>query len=148
MRDLDPQKLPGRIAGWLEPVLRSVTLIALLASLTPVLAAASLALATEFPAWSIVTDGDRRSDVVSAARPLSQPHAFSCRSPEVFVRDDVATIEAAVPLVLPYVGEGLGEEIVDAGESHRVSILSGQGMMFDRMLVFLTLEDGVWLLVC
>jgi hypothetical protein len=131
-------------------LLRSFGLVLSLVAAMSASAAPSLALATEFPGWSIITGGERRAEVVATAQPLSRPHAFSCRSPEAFVRSDLMTIEAALPFVLPYLGEGLGEEIVDvdADQTLRVSVLSGPGMMFDRMLVFLRLEDGVWLLVC
>ncbi len=129
-------------------ILRSLLFVLGALAFMPALAAPSLALATEFPGWSSVADGVRRAEVVDAARPLSRPHAFSCRSPEVFVRTDVTTIEAAVPLVVPFVGAGIGEEVVDADEAHRLSVLSGQGMMFERMLVWLRFDDGVWLLVC
>lgn len=108
----------------------------------------SLVLATTFPDWTLVTEGERRTEVMAVAQPLSQPHRYGCRTPEVFVRTDVTAIEAAVPLVLPFLRDGLHEEVVDEAEGRRLSVLAGQGMMFDRMLVFLALDDGMWLLVC
>lgn len=129
-------------------LLRSVSIVLVWLALAPAWAGESMALATTFPDWTLVTEGARRAEVIAVARPWSQPFRYGCHTPEVFVRADVAVIEQAVPLVLPFVLAGLHEEVVDEGEGRRLSVLAGEGMMFDRMLVFLALDDGMWLLVC
>lgn len=132
---------------------RRSTLVVLAALLAVVgsswaLAAESLQLGSEFRGWVEVADDAARAAVVDEVRPLTRPHAFSCRSPEVFVHPELTTIEEALARYLPELRSGLREEVVDEAPGYRLAIVDGLDLMFERLSVLWLRPDGVWLLVC
>ena len=115
---------------------------------TSSLAAESPHLTSTFPEWRVVDAGDARAEVLEFVQPRSRPHAFSCRSPEVYLNAEATSIEEALALYAARLRSPLMERVVDEGPEWRLAIVDGPDLMFERLSVLLLRPDGVWLLVC
>lgn len=125
-----------------------VTLLLAVVGAPWALAEQSLQLGSNFRGWEAVAEGAAREEVLELVRPLSRPHSFSCRSPEVFFHPEATTIEEALARYVPRLRQELTERVVDATDEHRLAIVEAPDLMFERLSVLVVRPAGVWLLVC